>query len=196
MPRLGVLWRNLMQRKRVERDLDDELRAAFDLLVGEHLQAGMDPDSARRAATLQLGRMDAIKTQVRTERGGAGLDILWHDVTFGARLLRRNPLFAFTAVMSLAIGIGATTTMFSLVNALLVREVAVASPGQLIEVGRVTQFGRGTAYSYPAYEKLRDENTAFSGLLALSKNTMPGSTAPGVRRGDVWSRETFSTCSA
>jgi predicted permease len=173
--RLRALWRNLIQRNRVERDLDDELHAAFETLVSEQLQAGMTPAEARRAATLELGRIDSIKTQVRDMRGGAGLETLGRDIRFGARMLHRSPLFTFTSVLSLAIGIGATTTMFSLVNALLLRPVEVAEPHRLVEVGRTTQFGRGTAFSYPAYQRLRDENTAFSGILALSKNPMTGS---------------------
>ena len=118
---------------------------------------------------------------MRETRSGAGLETLWHDLRFGARLLRRNPLFTFTAVLSLALGIGATTTIFSLVNALLLRDVRVAAPRQLVEVWRTTQFGSGTAFSYPAYERLRDENTVFSGVLALSKNPMAGSTGSGSR---------------
>ena len=184
MPRLSRLrafWRNLVHRKAADAELDDELQAAFDLFVDEQVAAGAGREDARRAATLYLGQAAAIKSQIVQTRSGAGVETLWHDLAFGARLLRRNPLFAFTAVLSLAIGIGATTTMFSLVNALLLREVAVADPGRLVEVGRITQFGWGTAYSYPAYQRLRDENTAFSGVLALAKNTMAGSIGSGGR---------------
>jgi predicted permease len=179
--RLASLWRNLRHREAVDGDLDDEVRATFDLFVDEQVRSGMDPAEARRRATIALGRTDAITTQVREARSGAGLETAWHDITFGARLLRRNPLFAFTAVLSLAIGIGATTTMFSLVNALLLRDVEVAAPRQLVELWRTTQFGSGTAFSYPAYERLRDENTVFDGVLALSKNPMAGSTGSGSR---------------
>jgi predicted permease len=179
--RLSSLWRNLLHRQVVDDDLDAEMRATFDLFVDEQVRAGADPGEARRLATVHLGRVDSIKTQIRERRHGAGLETVWHDVTFGARLLRRNPLFAFTATLSLAIGIGVTTTMFSLVNALLLRDVQVASPRQLVEVGRITQFGRGTAFSYPAYERLRDENTVFSGVVALSKNPMAGSAGTGSR---------------
>ena len=177
--RFASLWRNILHRQAVDDDLDDEVQAAADLLADEYIQAGMAPVEARRAATLELGRAASIKTQVREARSGAGLETVWHDVTFGARLLRRNPLFAVTAMLSLALGIGATTTMFSLVNALLLRDVEVASPRQLVEVGRTTQFGRGTAFPYPAYERLRDENSVFNGVIALSKNPMAASTAAG-----------------
>ncbi|HYT65623.1 MAG TPA: ABC transporter permease, partial [Vicinamibacterales bacterium] len=173
----------MIHRKRVERDLDDELRSVFEALVNEHIQAGIRPEEARRAATVQLGRIDSIKTQLREERSGAGLESLWHDVRFGARMLRRSPLFTFTAVLSLAIGIGANTTMFSLVNALLLRDLPVADPQQLVEFWRTTQFGAGTAFSYPAYEKLRDENSAFTGVLAMSKSTVAGAGVSGQSAG-------------
>ena len=179
--RLASLWRNLVHRQGVDADLDDEVRATFDLFVDEQVQAGVEPAEARRLATMQLGRAESIATQVRETRAGAGLDTLWQDLRFGARLLRRSPLFTFTALLSLAIGIGATTTIFSLVNALLLRDVRVAAPRQLVELWRTTQFGSGTAFSYPAYERLRDENTVFSGVLAMSKNPMAASTGSGSR---------------
>ena len=167
--RLVSLWRNITHRQAADDDLDDEVRATFDLFVDEQVRSGMDPVEARRRATIELGRTDAITTQVREARSGAGLETLWHDAAFGARLLRRNPLFASTAVLSLAIGIGANTAMFTIVNALLLRDVQVAAPRQLVELWRTTQFGSGTAFSYPAYERLRDENTVFSGVLAVEE---------------------------
>ena len=74
MTRLGSAWRNLVHRRSVERDLDEELRGTFDLLVDEYVASGMNATEARRAAMLQLGRIDAIKTQVRDARSGAGLE--------------------------------------------------------------------------------------------------------------------------
>jgi putative ABC transport system permease protein len=174
LSRLRSLWRNLARRSRVDRDLDDELAAVFEAAVDERVRAGMTPADARRLTNLELGRADAIVTQVRQARTGAGIESVWHDVIFGARLLKRNPLFTATAVLSLGLGIGATTTMFSLVNALLLRDLQVADPSALVEIGRTTRFGRGTAFSYPAYERLRDENAVFAGVLALSKNTVIG----------------------
>jgi predicted permease len=172
LSRLASLGRNLFHRQGVDDDLEAELRATFDLFVDEQVRAGIDPAKARRLATLHLGRTDAITTQVRAARSGAGLETTWQDLRFGARLLRRSPLFTGTAVLSLAIGIGASTTMFSLVNALLLRDLRVTEPGQLVEFWRTTQFGSGTAFSYPAYEMLRDESSAFDGVLAQAKSTI------------------------
>ena len=180
---LRSLWRNLVHRRAADSDLDDELRATFDLFAEEQMAAGASADEARRRATVSLGRMEAIRTETIQTRSGAGIETVWRDAIFGARLLRRNPLFAFTAVLSLALGIGANTTMFSLVNALLLRHVAVEDPDRLVEAWRTTPFGRGTAYSYPAYEKFRDENTVFSGVLALAKNTTPATTDSGTPAG-------------
>src|SRR4029453_12969813 len=130
----------------------------------ERVRAGLDPAEARRLTNLELGRADAIVTQVRQARAGAGVESVWHDAAFGLRLLRRQPLFAATALLSLGLGIGASTTMFSLVHALLLRNVPVANPEALVEVWRTTQFGAGTAFSYPAYERVRDENAVFAGV--------------------------------
>ena len=171
---LRSLWRNLIHRDRVERELDDELRATFEALVDEHVAAGMDPAAARRAATLALGRIDSIKTQVRESRTGNGLETLRHDITFGARMMRRNPLFTLTAVLSLGLGVGANTTIFSVVNALLLRDLHVPEAHRLVEVGRTTRRGPGFSFSYPAYEMFRDQNSVFSGLVAVSTETLSG----------------------
>ena len=123
LSRVASLWRNLTRRARVERELDDEMRAAFDLLVEEKVRAGMALPDARRAAAIEL-RIESVKEQVRDARAGAFLETLLGDVRYAARLLRRNPLFTLTAALSLAIGIGATTTVFTVANGLLLRSAA------------------------------------------------------------------------
>ena len=182
LPRLRSLWRNLVHRDRVDRDLDEELRAAFELFVEDQVASGASLDEARRRATIHLGCIPAIKTDIAHTRAGAGFEQLWQDLTFGARLLRRSPVFAATAALSLGIGIGAATTMFTIVNALMLRTLPVAEPQQLIEIGRVTARGPGFSFSYPAYERFRDENRVFAGVIALSKETVEGSTGNGSGR--------------
>jgi hypothetical protein len=139
--RLRSLWRNLVHRRRVDRDLDDEVRTAFELLVAERIRTGMSAADARRAATIELGRVDAIEQHVRDVRAGAFVSACVQDVRYGARLLLRNPLFALTATLSLAVGIGANTAIFSLVNVLMLRDLRVADPQQLVE----SAGSRGTA---------------------------------------------------
>jgi predicted permease len=179
MPKFRNVWRNLVHRKAVDADLDDELRAAFELAVDEQVAAGVSRNEARRHATIRFGRISAITTDIVQTRAGAGFEQLRQDVTFGVRLLRRSPVFALTAALSLGAGVGATTTIFTLVNALMLRELPVAQPRQLIEIGRITQRGQGFSFSYPAYERLRDENRVFSGLIALSRETIEGRAGDG-----------------
>ena len=119
----------------MERDLDDEVRAALEQLTDEKVRAGMSPDEARRAAAIALGGVESVKAQVREVKGGALLDTLMQDARYAARLLRRNPLFTLTATLSLAIGIGATTTVFTIANGLLLRPPAgVREPDRVIDI--------------------------------------------------------------
>jgi putative ABC transport system permease protein len=160
--RLRTLWRNLRHRDRIERDLDDEVRTAFDLLVDEHVSAGASPADARRAATLQLGHPESIKTHLRTIRAGAWWDALVQDVRYGTRLLWRNPLFALTAALSLAICIGANTTVFSIANRLLFRGAdGVRDPERLVDIAPTQGDGRFTepVVPYRMYTSVRERAT-------------------------------------
>src|SRR5713101_3699551 len=98
MAQLSSLWRNLVHRNRVDHDLDEELRAAVELLVDENVRAGMHPDDARRAARLELGSLESLKDQVRDARAGHGVDTLVRNIRFSLRLLRRAPGFTAIAI--------------------------------------------------------------------------------------------------
>jgi predicted permease len=157
LSRLSSLWRNLTRRARIERDLDDEMRATLDQLVVEHVRRGASPDAARRAAAREL-RVESIKEQVRDVRAGAFVDTLAQDIRYAARLLRRYPLFALTATLSLAIGIAANTAVFTIANSLLrFSPVAVAEPERLVDMGRsVDDIPVGfNPTSYPDYLDIR-----------------------------------------
>jgi hypothetical protein len=170
--RLVGVWRNLVHRSRVECELDEELRAALDVLVDEHRRKGLGPGEARRATLLQLGNVESVKEQVRAVRAGALLDSLLKDVRYAARLLVRNPLFALTAALSLAIGIGATTTVFTVVNGLLLNVPGgVSEPARLVEIARQEQGDFGVEpISYPDYLAVRDRATSFEGLYGYALN--------------------------
>ena len=175
--RIRSLWRNLLRRDRVEQDLDDELRAVFDLLVAERIAAGMQPGEARRAATLQLGRVDGLKDRVRDVRAGALLDTLLQDSRYGARVLRRNPLFTASAALSIAIGIGATTTIFTVANALLLRAApGVPEPGQLVDVVPAMKGHFGLTFSsYDVYLDIQERVTTLRDLYAYHIEPQPRS---------------------
>src|SRR5688572_33127777 len=106
--RVRSLWRNLVRRSQVERDLDDEVRGAFELLVDEKIRDGLSRADAGSAATIELGQVDSVKAQVRDIRAGAFVEALLQDIRYGVRLLWRSPLFTLFAAASLAFGIGGT----------------------------------------------------------------------------------------
>jgi predicted permease len=166
--RLAAMWRNVIHRSRTERDLDSELRATFELLVEEKTRSGLNASEARRAAAIEL-RVESVKEQVREVRTGGFMDTLLQDVRYAARLLGRRPLFTLTAALSLAVGIGANTTVFTIANGLLrFSPVAVAEPDRLVDMGRSLNgpaFGFNPA-SYPDYLDIRRRTTTLDDVYA------------------------------
>jgi putative ABC transport system permease protein len=134
MARLFSLWRNLVHRNRVDRDLDEELGAAFELLVDEKVHSGMHPDDARRAARLELGSLESLKSQVRDARAGAGIDTVFQDIRYSLRLFRRAPGFTAVAVVTLALGIGANAAIFGVVKSVLLDALPYANADRLMRV--------------------------------------------------------------
>jgi predicted permease len=166
--------RNLVSRSRLERDLDDELRASFELLADEKVRAGMDPKAARRAAAIEL-HIESVKEQVREVRAGSFVETLAQDVRYAARLLRRNPLFALTAALSLAIGIGATTAVFTVANGLLLSVPrGVAEPSGLVDIARVEpgEFGVNPI-PYANYLAVRQSAKTLAGVYGYELNLQP-----------------------
>ena len=174
MPRLLTIWRNLFRRADVNREIDDEVREAYELLVEEKVRAGLAPDEARRSAGIELGGMESVKEQIRQVRAGAIVETVRQDVGYALRLLRRSPLFTLTAVVSLAIGIGADTTVFTIANALLFRPPAgVAEPDRLVDIGRTTAGGGSLMpnfgdVSYPNYLDIRDRTSTLADVFGYS----------------------------
>ena len=173
--RIFRFWRNLVRRERVERDLDDEMRATLDLLIQEKTRSGLAPDDARRAAGLELGAIEAIKDSVRDVRTGAFIDMLKQDLRYGTRLLRRNPLFTLTAALSLAIGMGAVTSIFTVANGLLLRSaVGVSDPDRLVDIARIERGDTGVEpISYPDYLELRRRATTVQGMFGYQLELEP-----------------------
>jgi hypothetical protein len=126
--------RNLFLSRRVEVDVDKEVHAHLEMLTEENIRAGMPPQEAQRAARIELGGIEQVKEQVRQKRTGNWLPSVISDCRYGLRQLRRNPGFTAVAVLTLALGIGANTAIFSVVDAVLLRPLPFEAPSRLIAI--------------------------------------------------------------
>ena len=166
MPRLSSLWRNLFHKAQREQELTEEIGAYLEMLVEQKTKEGLAPAEARRAALIELGGGEQVKEKVREARAGHQLETLWLDLRYALRTLRRNPGFAVVAVLTLALGIGANTAIFSLIDAVLLKMLPVNSPERLALLKHGDSHDAGTQFAYRQYKQLRDRNQVFSGLLA------------------------------
>jgi predicted permease len=167
---LGGLFlrvRDFVRARRSDQDLRDQISGHLEEAAEEYVQRGLSPAEARRLALLEFGSVVQVEETCRDVRGRWLQDVM-KDVGYGVRSLRRDPAFATIAVVSLAAGIGVNTAVFSIVNSILLRPRAVASPDQLVELysGRRDQPFQTT--SYPSYIEFRERNGVFTGLAAYS----------------------------
>jgi len=166
--RLRALWNNLFRRKQLDRDLDEELQAYVELLSAEKMREGVSPEEAYRDARLDTGGVEQVKESVRAVRVGVWLDSLVRDLRYGVRTLAKNPSFTLIAMATLALGVGANTAMFSLLDQVVLRLLPVRDPERIVIVRETgnhygNSFGANTI-SWPMFEDLRDNNQVFSGM--------------------------------
>jgi len=131
---LALRARFLLRRDAVERELDEELQFHVDRQVEEYIDAGVSPREARRRALVSFGGLDRFKEQVRDERGTRSLEEFGQDVRYALRQFRRAPLFTLVGVLTLAVGIGANTAVFSVLNGLLLRDRPYRDPERLVHI--------------------------------------------------------------
>jgi putative ABC transport system permease protein len=156
-----------------DRDLDAELTSHLQLHIDDNVRAGMTPDEARRVALMKLGGVTQTTERYRDRRGLPALDALRQDVLYAFRVLRKNPGFTATAVLTLALGIGANSAIFSVVNAVLLRPLPFKDSGRLVLVFSTAKNGnRLDVSTYPDYVDWRDQNRSFSDLAAYANRSM------------------------
>jgi putative ABC transport system permease protein len=164
---IGELWRRLRYRlsgSRFDQDLAEEMRLHMDLRAAEKRARGISPDAADTAAQRQFGNVTRLSEVSREAWGWTLLDTLKQDLRYAMRTLAANPGFTATAVLSLALGIGANTAIFSILNAVILRSLPVEDPQSLVQI-RQDDNGELTN---PIWEQIRDHQQAFSGALAFA----------------------------
>jgi putative ABC transport system permease protein len=161
--------RTTFARDRFEREMQDELRIHVEMYETDLRRRGVAPPEAHRLALAEFGSLDARKEECREARGLRFFDDLRGDVRYACRLLRRSPAFTVVALLSLALGIGANTAIFSLIDTVLVKTLPVADPQELFFVDNSGGKSGGiSGPPYPCFEQLRDHNRFLSGIAAFN----------------------------
>ena len=150
-----ALWRG----RQADQELDEELRAYLDSSIEEKIRAGMSREAAMRAARAEIGSVEAVKDRIRDVGWETRIESVWRDIRYAVRTLRRSPGFTSAAVLTLALGIGATTAIFSLLDALMLKALPVKNPGELVLV---------EGSQYPVFQAFREHSDIFADLLATS----------------------------
>jgi putative ABC transport system permease protein len=185
-------WHRLWRRRQLEEDLEKELRFHLEQHMNDMIRQGYDPEAARRQARFALGGTEQVKQECRDAQGTQWLDNLWQDFRYALRALRSSPGFATVAILSLALGIGANTAIFSLVDSVILKYLPVNHPEQLVQVVDGDKDGE---YTNPIWEQLRDRQDVFSGAFAYSANRFNLARGGEARyaRGNLVSGDYFAT---
>ena len=159
------LARNLFRREKVERDLDAEVRSYSDLLQEEKMSTGMNSTEAKRAAHMNMGGPEQLKEEIRSGRSGAWLESFWQDLKFGARMLRKNSGVASIAVLTLALGIGANTAIFSVVKSVLLNSLPYPQSDRLVKLAaNDKETLNPTTVSYGLVQDWKQRTDVFSAI--------------------------------
>src|SRR6266478_3819050 len=171
--------RSLFRWAQADQELDDELREHLERKTEEYVEQGMTQEEAHRRVRLELGGIEQTKEKCRDARRVNWIQDFVHDLRFGLRILRKSPGFTAAVVLTLALGIGATTAIFTLIDAVMLKSLPVANPKQLYRLGDnnnccvmvgTQNGGSFVLYSYPLYEHLRDHTPEFTELVAFGSH--------------------------
>jgi predicted permease len=164
----------LFHRRQLHSDLDEEFRLHLELRRQQQMAAGLPPEAARRAAYRKFGNTTRIQEKSAMTWGWEGLESFLHDTAYGIRSMLRSPALTLVALLSLALGIGANTAIFSLLDAVMLRSLPIKDPQQLVLLGTADWDGTSDGfaltelYSYPFYRQMQQKNSVFSDVAALS----------------------------
>src|SRR6266404_4193615 len=158
--------RSLFEKQKLEDQLDEELQFHIEMRTREFVAAGMTAEEARQRAARLFGNQLLLKERTREMDTVAWLETLLQDLRYALRMLRRSRGFAVAAVLSLALAIGANTAIFSTLDAVLLRSLPVDKPEELVRFSQALPSQEMSEFTYPMFEKFRDNNRSFAGLIA------------------------------
>ncbi len=168
LSKLRTALRALFRRSEVERELDDELRVHIEQQTEQNIRLGMNPEEARSAARKTFGGVEQAKERSRDARGVLWVEVLWQDLRYGLRVLRKNPGFTAATVLTLALGIGANTATFSVINAVLLRPLPFWQPDRLVHIWQTHPTLGPTQTTYLDYIDWRNTTKSFQGIAAYT----------------------------
>lgn len=163
----------LLHRRREERELEEEMRAHLEIEADEHIAAGMSPEEARRAAARAFGSIVLAKELSREMWGFRSIETFLQDLSYGARMLRKNLLFSAVSVLTIALVIGANSVIFSVVSAVLLRPLPFKDPDRLVVLFDTQPTIDDAPASYPDFLDWRAQNRTFEEIVSycnVSKN--------------------------
>ena len=166
LSRLASLWRNLSDKESIDQELTEELRAHVDLLTEKKIGEGLNPEEARRAALIEVGGIEQVKERVREVRTGRPLEDLSQDLRYALRGLRKHRGFTAIAVITLALGIGANTAIFTVINTVLLKPLPYEQPDQLVVLTEQIS-ERPIGVSYPNFVDWRNQSTVLENVVAV-----------------------------
>jgi predicted permease len=188
-------WNRFWRRQQIDEQLEKELAFHLEERTSELIAKGHDPEQARRRARLDLGGPEQVKEQCRDPRGTRWLEDLLQDFRYALRMLCKNPGFAAVALLTLALGTGATTVMFTVVNGVLLKPLSYPDPERLVALhGKVQQFGEPWGFSYPDFLDYQSQGQSVGPMAAWTYGGCTISEASGAEyvEGREISSELFS----